>query len=67
MYVVFGGKLDCGRIEGSMEIMVPVCGEIVIVAGETTSLFSLSNITARLETRTVNGILESFGGVGRKG
>lgn len=39
--------------------MVPVCGERVKVAGETTRLFSSSKITARLDTRTVNGMSES--------
>jgi len=48
-------------------MMVPVCSERVMVAGETTSLLSLSKMTARLETRTVSGMLESLGGVCRNG
>ena len=63
MYVVFGGKLEAGKMVGRMEMMVPVCGERVRVAGETMRLFSLSKMTARLETRTVSGMLESWGGV----
>ena len=39
---------------------------MVRVAGETTRLFSLSNMTALVETRTVRGVLESWGGVGAR-
>ena len=59
MYCVLGGKLEAGRMVGRIETMVPVCGERVMVAGETMRLFSLSNMTARVETRTVRGIFES--------
>lgn len=49
-------------MEGRMLIMVPVCEEMSMVAGETTRLLSLSKTTARVETRAVSG-LESWGGV----
>ncbi len=48
---------------GRIEMIVPVCVEIVMVAGETTRLLSLSKITARDETRAVSGMFESCGGV----
>jgi hypothetical protein len=44
-------------------MMVPVCGETVKVAGDTTRLFSLSKMTARVDTKTISGMLESWGGV----
>ncbi len=43
--------------------MVPVCGDMVRVAGETTRLLSWSYITTLEETRTVSGMPDSFGGV----
>lgn len=63
MYFVFGGKLEGGRIVGRMEIIVPVCGESVRVAGEMMRLLFSSKMTAREETRTVSGMFESWGGV----
>lgn len=48
---------------GRMDMMVPVCGEIVMVAGDKTRFSSLSKMTARVETRTVRGALDSCGGV----
>jgi len=56
---VFGGKLDGGSIDGRIDKMVPVWGEMVRVAGEMTRLLSLSKMTALVETRTVSGLLES--------
>ena len=56
---MFGGKLEAGRIVGSIEMMVPVSGEMVMVAGETTRLSSLSNMTARVETRVISETSES--------
>jgi hypothetical protein len=55
---VSAGKLEGGRTVGSIDRMVPDSGEMVIVAGETTRLFSASKMTALLETRTVVGVLE---------
>ncbi len=48
---------------GRIDIIVPVCGEIVIVAGETIKLLFSSKMTAREDTRTVSGMLKSPGGV----
>lgn len=63
---MFGGKLDGGSIDGRIDMMVPVWGERVRVAGETTRLLSLSKMTALVETNTVRGTLESWGGVGAR-
>jgi hypothetical protein len=59
MYFVCGGKLVAGRTVGRIEMIVPVCGDIVRVAGETIRLLSWSYMTAREDTKTVSGILES--------
>lgn len=46
-----------------MDIMVPDCVEMVMVAGETTRLSSGPWITALEEVRMVMGVFESCGGV----
>lgn len=63
MYVAFGGKLDAGRTVASMDMIFPVTGDTVIVAGDTVRLSFSSGITAREDTRTVTGTPGSFGGV----
>ena len=60
---MFGGKFDGGAIDGRIEMMVPESEDMVKVAGEIMRLFSLSKMTARLETKTVSGMSESWGGV----
>lgn len=60
---MFGGKLEGGRTVGKMDIILPVEGEIVMVAGETMRLSFSSKMTALEETRTVGCNGESWRGV----
>jgi hypothetical protein len=59
--VVFGGKDEGGRIDGATKRISPVEGEIVMVAGESTSVSCGVVMTALVETRTMNGLFGSWG------
>jgi hypothetical protein len=54
-YVVDGGKEDLGRIDDTMEMILPVTGDTQMVAGEITSESSGRVSTALVDTRTMTG------------
>jgi hypothetical protein len=53
--VVEDGKLDWGRMSGMTDMILPVTGEMAMVAGVRRRVSSGRVMTAREETRTVRG------------
>lgn len=52
-----GGKADGGRTERVMEVILPVSGETVRVAGVRTRVLSGRVRTVRVEARTTSGVV----------